>query len=133
VAVSEGVKNRLKKDRSSDVEKHLNYRWGAIRCSIKSGRTNRSNIRFYLKRGDLFDIWNKQGGLCAITGVQMTHKNGVGFVLTNVSVDRIDNSGPYSKENVRLVCRIVNHMRFQMSDVEFLKWCNLVSKGLEKH
>ena len=70
----------------------------------------------------LMSLFSKQKGRCAVTGVHLTHLRGKGRVSTNVSIDRIDSSVGYLKSNVRLVCSIVNRMKMEHSDSEFLWW-----------
>jgi hypothetical protein len=85
--------------------------------------TRRSKQYAGLTRDELLEIWEDQEGLCAITGVPMTHTLVKGQVFyTNASADRIEVGGPYSKDNIRLVCSIVNKMRHTLSDEELLWW-----------
>ena len=79
-----------------------------------------------LKWTHLKDLWEKQQGLCALSGVPMSHVVGCGVRNTNVSVDRIRPGQAYEPGNVRLVCRIVNVMRSNMGEVEFWFWCRAV-------
>ena len=74
----------------------------------------------------LLQLIAEQSGLCALTGVEMTASMGMGFVDTNVSIDRINPDLPYTRDNMRLVCRRANHMKHVMTDDEFLEWCHLV-------
>jgi hypothetical protein len=77
-------------------------------------------------------LFEKQQGLCAITGVPMTHMYGAGRVLTNASIDRINGEDGYVDGNVRLLCDIVNVMRHTLKDQDFYAWCKLVCLGMEK-
>lgn len=63
---------------------------------------------------DLKSLWEKQRGICAITGLPMILPET--SACTNlgpkcVSIDRIDNSKGYSLENIQLVCYSVNLAR----------------------
>jgi hypothetical protein len=67
----------------------------------------------------LLDIWTKQNGDCALTGIKMTW--GQGSILpTSISIDRIDQSLGYVEGNVRLLCHAVNCFRGRMTDEEML-------------
>lgn len=80
-----------------------------------------------LSMEDILSILEKQSGKCALTGITLTFRREVGVKLkTNASLDRIVPGGPYIKENVRLVCSIVNKMRLNMSDEELLYWCQKI-------
>ena len=81
---------------------------------------------------DCISIYEKQNGLCAITGIPLTRVAGQGRVYTNASMDRIETGGPYTVDNVRLVCYIVNVMRNDMQDNELLWWSKQITKGLEE-
>lgn len=56
----------------------------------------------------------------------MTRLLGKGRTLTNASVDRIDGDGGYEIGNVRLVCNVVNMMRYTMTDDELKWWCRQI-------
>ena len=61
----------------------------------------------------LWDLWNLQGGLCAVSGVKIALPLGSnGFEKArspfNASLDRIDNAKGYMEGNVRFVALIVN-------------------------
>lgn len=64
---------------------------------------------------------------CALTGVPLTCnlQKGVNF-HTNVSVDRIIPGGPYSEDNIQLVCKAVNFWRGNLTVTEFVDWCRKV-------
>jgi len=104
------------------------------------------NFELYFKRlvkrvktlsvEDCLDLYKKQNGLCAISGVPLTCIVGeLGeHPKTNASLDRIvhgEVGGQYTKDNVRLVCAIVNYMRLNQSDEELLWWSHqIVQKSL---
>lgn len=83
--------------------------------------------RSRLTREILLKKLEEQGGKCALTGVELTCllKKGKRFA-TNVSVDRIEAGGPYSEENIQLVCQAVNQWRSDLSVEEFQAWCKKV-------
>lgn len=67
----------------------------------------------------LVELYNKQDGKCAISGIPMTHIAGQGVVATNVSMDRIDNTVGYKKDNVQLTCRFINQAKLNLSMEQF--------------
>jgi hypothetical protein len=81
----------------------------------------------------LYDLWVKQDGKCAVTGLPMTHISGQGRVGTNLSIDRIDSTAGYTRDNIRLVCSQVNLMRSSLSDSELVDWCHKVIQGQSVH
>lgn len=96
------------------------------------------------KRGLVWDldidqvmqIWNEQGGRCALSGVLMqAAKDGKGRKGKdlNVSLDRIDQDKGYTfkPRNVQLVCLRVNLMKHDMEEHDFYWWCqNVMEKSL---
>lgn len=78
----------------------------------------------------LLNLYEKQNGLCAISGVNMTYLAGKGRVFTNVSIDRIDSNKGYLRGNVQFVCDIVNIMKSNMSHEELLFWCKSILNNL---
>lgn len=88
----------------------------------------RSLRRSALSREDCLMLLHAQGHKCALTGVELTCKLEKGVVCkTNASIDRIDPKGPYTKENVQLVCAIVNKFRIDTPVNEFIDWCRKVA------
>jgi hypothetical protein len=68
----------------------------------------------------------KQKGVCALSGVELTKITGQGVVPTNASIDRIKAGGPYTFDNIRLVCNFVNGFKNTMPDKEFKWWCERI-------
>jgi hypothetical protein len=79
---------------------------------------------------DLVELWEQQKGLCALTGWGMTKTLGQGVVATNASIDRINSSQPYTKDNVQLVCRAANVAKSDLTQQHFIRLCLSV---VEKH
>lgn len=74
----------------------------------------------------LLDLWKKQDGRCAVTGVEMTYVLGEGGTQCNLSIDRIDSSLGYIPENVQLVCKQVNLMKHTMDHEDLMFWCRAI-------
>lgn len=89
-------------------------------------RSKQKNIYNDLTLDYLMYLWERQKGCCALTGIPMTYKFYEGRVNTNVSVDRIDSTKGYSKDNVQLVCMAANQMKNDLSMEEFIKMCESV-------
>lgn len=100
-------------------------------ATIKSNAKLRG-LAFSLTATDLLELHAAQSGRCAVTDVELTRTYGEGRVATNSSVDRIDGSKGYFKDNVRLVCDRVNAMRGAGSDCELVKWARSVVQAASK-
>lgn len=79
----------------------------------------------------LWDIYNDQNGLCAVSGVPIFFGE-KSLDETTASPDRIDQSKGYVKGNVRWVHKTVNSMRNTISDKELFYWCQKIyMKGVK--
>ena len=118
-------------------ERYLNVRWRAI-CRNRPKKGIRVSEDLFKDAGVkyLMELWDKQRGLCAITGVPMTWgateksdmQTGKGLGRT-VSIDRINNAQTYRRGNIQLVCAQVNYMRSSLSVEDFVAWCAMVVKN----
>lgn len=79
------------------------------------------NQEFSLSVEDVVAFWREQDGFCAYTGRQMSLEPGL---LNTVSIERIDNSIGYTKENTILVCQAVNRMKSDFNFDEFFDLCS---------
>lgn len=94
----------------------------------KNQRKNGGDQPHVLTVEDCLDLWEKQNGKCALSGVQMTHhRDGSGRKEFNASLDRIEPGGAYSKANVQLVCYRVNIMRHVLEMDMFFWWVKNLS------
>lgn len=74
------------------------------------------NIAFDLDIEDAWNIFIRQNKQCALTGVPLQFvKDYSKYKNQTASLDRIDNSGPYSKENVQWVHKRANNFRGGLS------------------
>lgn len=91
----------------------------------KSGLGHEVNCKF------LQGLWDKQKGLCALSGLEMTIRGerGTDQYWNSVSIDRIDSSKGYLIGNVQLVCTGVNYMKKDMSDEMFIHFCKTVTEN----
>lgn len=83
--------------------------------------------RDQLTRDHLLQKLEEQQYRCALTGVPLTCNLEKGVISpTNASVDRIIAGGPYTIDNIQMVCRAVNMWRSDLSVPEFVSWCQKV-------
>jgi hypothetical protein len=107
------------------VKKYTNTLHGRFKELLKGAKFNskKRNEKFELSYDDLQAKWNEQDGLCLYTNWKMS-------TITNdpklVSVERKDNSKPYSKENVILVCWCANRAKNIMVFGQFLEMCQAI-------
>lgn len=86
----------------------------------------RRGLDFSVDAEYLWQVWEKQGGKCAYTGLTI-QLNG------DASLDRIDSSLGYVHGNVHWVLWKINRMKLNLPHEEFIELCSLVSsrKGNE--
>jgi len=125
-------RNVCKRCRQSGKRKKISespYRFlSYLYTNLKNKRAKRYD--FDITRDDLYKIYDKQNGLCAYTGMPLTFiKDGTGNHHTNISIDRFDNDLGYVKENIRLVCHVINMMKYTLSLEEVLYWCKIMAEN----
>lgn len=88
------------------------------------------NKEFNLTIQDLKDVWDKQGGICPYTGIKLEdydYKPSSNSVYT-ASLDRIDSSKGYTKNNIQFVSKNINFMKNRLSHEEAVEFCKIISK-----
>lgn len=97
-----------------------------LKCRAKDRK-----IYWNITNKELWDKFIEQERKCAYTGIILTlaknnedHKKG----NYTASIDRIDSSKGYEKDNVQWVHKRINIMKGNMSEEEFIEWCKLVSE-----
>ena len=128
--------------------KQVPYTW-CVKCKRNSTRTRRSTKDGYLKYlvsqmvarsrctnrectidiNFLIDLWQEQGGLCALSGLDMTHtydRDKPHRLILNASIDRIDSNYGYTPGNVQLVAVRMNLMKGPLDEAIFKDLCHSV-------
>lgn len=105
--------------------KSLNTLEGYLKTVLQHARCRKHE--FNITTEDLLEIYHKQKGLCAYTNQEMTYILGKGKINTNISLDRIDSNIGYIKENIQLTIRIINTMKHDSTEEDFINLCKLVA------
>lgn len=100
--------------------------------TIKRGAEIRG-LEFQLTIDDLWEIFVRQNGRCALSGVKLVlepalKNSNVNWDIITASPDRIDNNKGYILGNVQWVHKTLNKMRQALTVEEFVNWCHLVSR-----
>ena len=104
-----------------------------IFSSTRKGAEKR-NIEFNITKDEIAELYKKQNGRCAISNNELTHiaystegKKYHGVINKwNISIDRIDSNKNYTIDNIQLVGAIVNIMKNDIDNNEFILLCNLI-------
>ena len=100
------------------------------RCfkDLKSNAKKR-NIDVDITLKDILDLYKKNEN-CSISGIKMTTeyipREGKWSRIHNLSVDRIDSKKSYTKDNIQLVCGIVNIMKWDLKQDDFIDICHKI-------
>ena len=113
-------------DDNRKLDKCLRYRYlGARERAIRNG------IPFDITLDFLHQLWDKQNGLCALSGVPMTFELKEGRVPTNVSIDKICSAFGYTMTNVQLVCMACNQIKSDLTEIEMYNFCKKIVENYE--
>lgn len=92
-----------------------------------------SKIEFSIDMEDVWDLYLKQKRICALTGLPISFKNDRergskhSGIRCTASIDRIDSSKGYTKDNIQLVHKDVNIMKNAFDQTYFVELCKAVA------
>jgi len=126
----EAHKEEIKQTRSIYVEEHKDYIADYMRkyrstkeeYCIKGRILRRARARALLKdmEFNLDKQWieeNVASGVCSVTGLPFIYNSNCPFTP---SIDRIDSSKGYTKDNCRIVCKIYNFAKNEFTDEDVM-------------
>lgn len=85
------------------------------------------NIHFDITIEYAWDLFIKQNKKCALTGLELNFGSFTKDPSATASLDRIDSSKGYTKDNIQWVHKWINLMKLDFSQDEFIKKCHEVS------
>jgi len=88
-------------------------------------------IPFQIDGKYLNRLWSKQMGRCALSGVPLTLaevESPLGRSKKTASLDRIDSSKGYVEGNLQFVHKIVQRMKMDLNQEEFIDWCQHIGR-----
>ena len=117
--VKEGYNKKNHKYKNS-LEDYFNFKLANLKkkCELQS-------VPFDLKKGDLLEKYNLQGGKCYYSNIEIIHNMGK-VNYNSISVERLTPENGYTKDNVVLCSFNVNSFKGGMSELEFKEYLNLV-------
>lgn len=96
--------------------------------NFKFGAEKR-NIGWNLSINEVYELYKKQNGKCALSGEDLFFGRIRYRLETNASIDRVDSNGIYEICNIQLVTKNINIMKQTMTQQEFIKLCKLVAQN----
>jgi len=98
--------------------------WHAIQYNAKI-----RNIKFQLTRQQVYSVFQKQHGKCALTDLNIRlYINREPRSYGTASLDRIDSSKGYTKTNIQWVHKDINRMKSDLPEDKFIYYCSLISQ-----
>lgn len=88
-------------------------------------------IEWNLSIDDVVFVYKKQNKLCALSNTKLEFGRIRYRLETNASIDRIDNSKGYIKDNIQIVLKSLNIIRGSLSVNDFINLCRMVVKKFE--
>lgn len=90
-------------------------------------RALEAGIPYSLASRALIAIWEKQGGKCALSGIEFRRTTVAGCASTfSPSIDRVIPALGYVEGNTRLILNGLNSLKLTATDVEVLEICSAV-------
>lgn len=97
--------------------------YGAIK---KNARVR--GLDFLVSKEYLNQLFIKQEGRCAISGLPIEIKMGRRNLETTASLDRINNELPYIEGNVQFLHKHVNYMKWTHKQGYFIELCKIIAR-----
>lgn len=86
------------------------------------------NIELLIDPKDIYEQFQLQNGICALSGLKITlgtTRNS--WTSSTASLDRINSQKPYIKGNIQWVHKIVNKMKMELEEEEFIFFCTNIA------
>jgi hypothetical protein len=97
---------------------------------IKRGANTR-NIEFTIDMRDISEVFEKQNKKCALSGKELSFDLTSSHYLSDsvgvASVDRIESSKSYTKDNIQIVDKYINIAKNTLTNEQFIEMCGNVS------
>lgn len=100
---------------------------GLFWSQIKHGAIERE-IPFEVTIEEAWDLFLRQDRKCALSGIPLIMGNRGKGKPNTASLDRKDSSKRYSIENLQWVHKIVNRMKNNIPEADFLGWCQKITQ-----
>lgn len=99
------------------------------------GGAKRRGISFEISIQDAWEVFKNQNGKCALTGEAIKFSSSIKDSKNNpttASLDRIDSSKGYTRENIQWLHKRINELKWDNSNKELIDLCRKVVNYNEK-
>lgn len=104
---------------------------GSYWWSVQNGAKSR-NIQFDITIEHAWEIFEKQGGQCALSGLEIFLSQNPKKKKQTASIDRIDSTKGYIEGNIQWVHKKVNLCKNTQNNQEFLVLCRAIKEYNER-
>ena len=94
---------------------------------VKSN-ANKRNIKFDISIEDCWQKYKEQNGCCSLSGIDIKLQRNIKSRKQTASLDRIDSSKGYTKDNIQWIHKDINRMKSDFEEDYFKFMCRKVSK-----
>lgn len=99
---------------------HYEYKHGA----------ERRNMLFEITIEDMENQYIEQKECCAISGIKLyISASRKKAKESTASLDRIDSSTGYTKNNIQWVHKTIQQMKWNLKQDEFIEWCKIIARN----
>lgn len=95
------------------------------------GNAKSRNINFNINKNEILKIYSNEYGYCALSRMKLTFDTSKPNIFSNISIDRIDSSKTYTYNNVQLLTGLLNKMKSDFNDNDFIILCGEIYYGLK--
>lgn len=92
-------------------------------------KASERGIDFSISIEDVDRLYKAQHGKCALSNQNIYFGTSNSQKDTNVSIDRIDSNKSYQVDNIQLVTKEVNFMKYSLTQETFLKNCICIAQN----
>lgn len=94
--------------------------WGTLKSNAK-----KRGVPFEITPIEAWEVLQKQNGICALSGIELVLVNNYRDERPyhTASLDRIDSTKSYTKDNIQWVHKVINIMKNTLPQEEFIGWC----------
>lgn len=103
------------------INKHNSTVFESRLYSSCKSRANKNGYEFNLTLEDI-----KIPDICIYLGIPLTREYGNGKLFSNASIDRIDSSKGYTKDNIQIISLLANRMKQNATKEQLIEFAKRV-------
>lgn len=107
------------------------FRKSVTRARVNSRKNKLKDAKFDITFEFIKDLFHKQEGKCAISGLKIDVQHGKGRNPFGLSLDRKDSDVGYTQENTQIVCYAANLMKSDLNEIQFKTFIKAIYERLQ--